>query len=80
MKAPRIGRPPIPKKDRKATLLSVRLTAAERKIVERAANKDGVGLSEWARRILLASAVEPAAEAVSSSPAAPPDTPPESLS
>ena len=56
MKAPRIGRPPIAKKDRKATLLSVRLTEAERAIVERAADKAGVGLSEWARRTLLAAA------------------------
>lgn len=54
MKPPRIGRPPIAKKDRKATLLSVRLTEAERRIVERAAKASGVGLSEWARRSLLA--------------------------
>ena len=42
MKAPRIGRPPIAKKDRKATLLSVRLTEIERRIVERAAKTAGV--------------------------------------
>ncbi len=56
MKAPRIGRPPIAKKERKATLLSVRLTEAERTIVERAAKKAGVGLSEWARRVLITEA------------------------
>lgn len=54
MKAPRIGRPPIAKKERKATLLSVRLTEDERREVERAAKAAGVGLSEWARRTLLA--------------------------
>jgi hypothetical protein len=53
VKPPRIGRPPIPKKERKATLLSVRLTEEERRDVERAAKAAGVGLSEWARRVLL---------------------------
>ena len=56
MKPPRIGRPPIPKKEQLATLLSVRLKADERKLVERAAKTSGVGLSEWARRTLLAAA------------------------
>ena len=58
MKPPRIGRPPLAKKERKATLLSVRLTEEERRDVERAAKASGVGLSEWARRVLLASAFE----------------------
>ncbi len=62
MKAPRIGRPPIPRKERKATLLSVRLTEEERRAVERAAKEAGTGLSEWARRVLLAAA-GPIAEA-----------------
>jgi hypothetical protein len=56
VKAPRIGRPPLAKKERKATLLSVRLTEEERREVERAAKTAGVGLSEWARRILLTAA------------------------
>jgi hypothetical protein len=56
VKAPRIGRPPIARKERKATLLSVRLTEDERRDVERAAKAAGVGLSEWARRVLIASA------------------------
>jgi hypothetical protein len=56
VKPPRIGRPPVAKKDRKATLLSVRLTQAERRDVERAAKVAGVGLSEWARRVLLTAA------------------------
>jgi predicted HicB family RNase H-like nuclease len=56
VKAPRIGRPPLAKKERKATLLSVRLTEEERREVERAAKAAGVGLSEWARRVLLTAA------------------------
>lgn len=57
MSAPRIGRPPVPKKLAKATLLSVRFTEAERAEIEKAAKRDGVGLSEWARRVLLATAL-----------------------
>lgn len=57
---PRIGRPPIPKEFHKASLLSVRFSADERHLLERAAS--GEGLSAWARRVLLAEA------AASSSP------------
>jgi hypothetical protein len=56
VKAPRIGRPPLARKERKATLLSVRLTEDERRDVERAAKAAGVALSEWARRVLLSAA------------------------
>jgi len=55
--APRIGRPPVPKKLAKAALLSVRFAEGERAALERAAKRDGVGLSEWARRVLVAAAV-----------------------
>jgi len=72
VKAPRIGRPPIAKKDRKATLLSVRLTEIERRIVERAAKTAGVGLSEWARRVLLATAAMPSAADPREDPPLPP--------
>ena len=54
MSAPRIGRPPVPKK---GTLLSVRFTESERAELEQAAKRDGVGPSEWARRVLLAAAL-----------------------
>jgi hypothetical protein len=57
--APRIGRPPVPKKLAKASLLSVRFAEGERQQIERAAKRDGVGLSEWARRALLEAAVTP---------------------
>lgn len=50
------GRPPVPNKLAKAKLLSVRLTESERAQLERAAKRDGVGLSEWARRSLIRAA------------------------
>jgi hypothetical protein len=53
MKAPRIGRPPVPKKLAKGRLLSVRFSGAERRALDDAANRNGVKLSEWARRVLL---------------------------
>jgi uncharacterized protein (DUF1778 family) len=56
MKKPKIGRPPVPKKLEKASLLSVRFTADERKDLERAAERLGMRLSEWARRTLIAAA------------------------
>jgi hypothetical protein len=52
-KTPRIGRPPVPKKLSKASLLSVRLSEGERRALERAAERDDLKLSEWARRALL---------------------------
>ena len=58
MSTPRIGRPPVPKKLAKAALLSVRFSESERAEIEKAAKRDGVGLSEWARRVLLATALK----------------------
>jgi len=54
VKAKRMGRPPLAKKERKAAHLSVRLTEAEHRAAERAAKATGQGLSEWARAIVLA--------------------------
>jgi hypothetical protein len=71
-KKPRIGRPPIPKKFHKASLLSVRFSADERRIIDRAAKDEG--LSAWARRVLLTEA------GASSSPALLPEHAPESSS
>jgi len=50
---PKIGRPAVPRKLAKATLLSVRFTEGERKLIHHAAKREGIGLSEWARRVLL---------------------------
>jgi hypothetical protein len=69
-KKPRIGRPPIPKKLHKASLLSVRFSAEERRLIDRAAKDEG--LSAWARRVLLSAA--------SSGPAPLPEPAPESPS
>jgi prolyl-tRNA editing enzyme YbaK/EbsC (Cys-tRNA(Pro) deacylase) len=54
VKAKRMGRPPLAKKERKAAHLSVRLTEAEHRAAERAAKTVGLGLSEWARSLVLA--------------------------
>lgn len=53
-KKPKMGRPPVPKKLAKGTLLSVRFSESERDALERAARREGLKLSEWARRLLLA--------------------------
>ena len=55
-RAPRIGRPPLPKKLAKGSLLSVRFTEEERRGLDRAAGRRGDKLSEWARKVLLAAA------------------------
>ena len=54
MKAKRMGRPPLAKKERKATHLSVRFTEDEHRRVERTAKAAGVAVSEWARSVILA--------------------------
>ena len=54
MKAKRMGRPPLAKKERKAAHLSVRLTLDEYRGAERAAKSAGLALSEWARSVVLA--------------------------
>jgi uncharacterized protein (DUF1778 family) len=56
MSAKRMGRPPVPKKLAKGSLLSVRFSESERRALEKAAELAGVRLSEWARRTLLAAA------------------------
>jgi hypothetical protein len=48
------GRPPVSKKLAKGSLLSVRFSSEERRGLEQAAEREGLKLSEWARRILLA--------------------------
>jgi hypothetical protein len=48
----------VPRKLAKAVLLSVRFSESERAEIEKAAKRDGVGLSEWARRVLLANSLQ----------------------
>lgn len=54
----KLGRPRVPKKLAKGSLLSVRLTQDERHKIEAAAERDGVALSEWARQAMLRRANE----------------------
>jgi hypothetical protein len=56
MKAPRIGRPPVPKKLAKGRLLSVRFSDSEFRALNVAAAKDGKKLSAWVRDMLLTAA------------------------
>lgn len=58
MNKPRPGRPTVSAKLAKASLLSVRFSADERRTLERAAKREGLKLSAWARRALLVSAFE----------------------
>lgn len=52
-KKPKLGRPRVPKKLAKDSLLSVRFSADERNSLGRAATREGLRLSDWARRTLL---------------------------
>jgi hypothetical protein len=58
VKAKRMGRPPLAKKERKAAHLSVRLTEDEHRTADRAAKVAGMALSEWARSVVLAAATK----------------------
>ena len=54
----RMGRPPLPKKERKATHVSVRVTLAEYRTLERAAKLADVPVSDWVRGIVMAASLE----------------------
>jgi hypothetical protein len=49
-----VGRPPVPKKLAKGSLLSVRFSESERRELERFATREGLTLSKWTRKTLLA--------------------------
>jgi uncharacterized protein (DUF1778 family) len=49
----KMGRPKIPKADRKGKIAGVRLSPDERKTLDSAALKEGLGLSKWMRKTLL---------------------------
>ena len=51
-----MGRPKLPKKLAKGSLLSVRFTAEERRGLDAAAEREGLSLSQWARKTMLAAA------------------------
>jgi len=50
------GRPPKPKGEAKAAVLTLRLTDAERKAVEKAARRAALPVSEWSRLAIVAAA------------------------
>ena len=52
----KMGRPKIEAKSRKAGVFSFRVSQAERKEIEDAAERGGKRATTWAREILLASA------------------------
>lgn len=60
----KLGRPKLPKRQRKGNLLGVRFTDAERKELDAAADAVGATLSTWARDVLLAAARAPAVMSV----------------
>ncbi len=49
-----VGRPPVPKKLAKGSLLSVRFSESERRALERVAERERLTLSKWTRKTLLA--------------------------
>jgi uncharacterized protein (DUF1778 family) len=52
----KLGRPKIPKSDRKGKITGVRLTPDERKTIDTAAFNEGLELSKWIRKTLLEAA------------------------
>ncbi len=48
-----VGRPPVPKKLAKGSLVAVRFSEGQRRSMEQAAKRESLSLSEWMRRILL---------------------------
>ncbi len=53
MKAPKLGRPKLPKGEAKSKMLKARVSPSEFEAVERAAKKAGETVSEWARSVIL---------------------------
>ena len=53
-KPSKAGRPPLPEGNARATMLRVRITADERRAIEKAAQASNQTVSEWLRRKLAA--------------------------
>lgn len=51
-----MGRPPKPKRELKSAVLRIRMTKAERALLDRAAKSQGEETSTWARSALVAMA------------------------
>ena len=54
--AKRVGRPKLPKKQYRGSVVTVRLQKQERKAVGDAAKRSGLKVSEWVRSTLLVAA------------------------
>jgi hypothetical protein len=52
----KVGRPKVPKNKSLTPGISVRLTAAERKVIDAAIARSGLSQSEWCRKMLLSAA------------------------
>jgi hypothetical protein len=48
----KMGRPPLPAKERQSRIIALRLTSAEQRKLERLAEKSGVSVSDYVRRAL----------------------------
>jgi predicted HicB family RNase H-like nuclease len=51
-KKPKLGRPPLPKGEVREKITPIRLQENERLTFEKAAQRDGLSLSEWIRQTL----------------------------
>lgn len=51
-----MGRPKMPRSERKGKIAGVRLSPDERTMIDNAANKEGIELSKWMRKNLLQAA------------------------
>ncbi|HEY2408175.1 MAG TPA: hypothetical protein VGI10_19345 [Polyangiaceae bacterium] len=49
----KMGRPRVDKAEKKSETLTLRLTEAERRAADKAAKREGVPLSEWARLAIV---------------------------
>ena len=63
MKAAKIGRPKLPKRECKGKLLGVRFMDAERREIDAAAKAAEMALSEWARCVPIAASRLPRLQA-----------------
>jgi hypothetical protein len=54
----KFGRPKVPKNKALTPGISVRLTAAERRLVDAAVRRSGLTQSQWARKALLSAAAD----------------------
>lgn len=47
-----VGRPPVAANERRSAIIQIRVTPAERKMIERAAHKAGLSVSDYLRQLV----------------------------